>query len=172
MGVVCLPCLLSGTAMDAPASVVETLGDMGQVIVPASAIVAAIGHKDKHGALQLGTAYLTAMGVVLILKPAINHPRPDGGRQSFPSGHAASAFVGAAFLQRRYGWSYGGPAYAAATFVAYSRVHARRHLPSDVIAGGVIGVAANLIFTKRHEKAIVYPVFEPDGVGLAVEVRW
>ena len=76
------------------------------------------------------------MAVVYVLKPIVDRQRPDGGSQSFPSGHSASAFAGAAFLQRRYGWSYGAPAYAVATFVAYSRVESKRHWTSDVIAGG------------------------------------
>ena len=57
------------------------------------------------------------MAVVYVLKPLVDRTRPDGGHQWFPSGHTASAFAGAAFLQMRYGWALGAPAYAVASFV-------------------------------------------------------
>ena len=41
---------------------------------------------------------------------------------SFPSDTSALAFAPAQFLWQRYGWEYGLPAYAAATFVGWSRV--------------------------------------------------
>ena len=156
----------------APADTVETLGSIGAIALPASGLVAAVAHKDGRGALQLAEAYGTAMAVVYVLKPIIDRQRPDGGRQSFPSGHAASAFGGAAFLQRRYGWSYGAPAYAVATFVAWSRVEAKRHWTSDVIAGGAIGIASNLVFTHKRSRVAVQPTLGPRGAGLTVEARW
>jgi len=134
--------------------------------------VAAAGHRDGKGALQLAEAYGSAMAVVYILKPIVDRQRPDGGSQSFPSGHAASAFAGAAFLQRRYGWAYGVPAYAVATFVAWSRVEAKRHWTSDVIAGGAIGIAGNLVFTHRWSRVAVQPAVVPRGAGLALQVAW
>src|SRR5512143_674389 len=100
-------------------STTETLGDVGQVALPATGLAVSLLHKDKKGVVQLAEAFGTAMAVVYTLKPTVDRTRPNGGSQSFPSGHAASAFAGAAFLQIRYGWSYGVPAYAAATFVAY-----------------------------------------------------
>ena len=112
------------------------------------------------------------MALVYILKPIVDRTRPDGGSQSFPSGHSASAFAGAAFLQRRYGWSYGVPAYAIATFVAYSRVESKRHYTSDVIAGGAIGIASNLVFTHRFTKVTVQPVVVRRGAGLTFDLRW
>ena len=98
--------------------------------------------------------------------------RPDGGSQSFPSGHSASAFAGAAFLQMRYGWSYGVPAYALATFVAWSRVESKRHWTKDVVAGGAIGIASNLVFTRRFSKLAVQPALVPRGAGLTLSATW
>src|SRR5262249_16283922 len=69
------------------------------------------------------------------LKPTIDRTRPNGGHQSFPSGHAASAFAGAAFLQRRYGWRIGVPAGLLASFAAWSRVESREPYTSDALAG-------------------------------------
>jgi len=167
---VILATLAGATA--APADTVETLGSIGAIALPVSGLVAAAGHKDGKGALQLAEAYGAAMAVVYILKPAVDRQRPDGGSGSFPSGHSASAFAGAAFLQRRYGWSYGAPAYAVATFVAWSRVESKRHWTSDVIAGGGIGIAGNLIFTRRFSRVTVAPTVVARGAGLTLELRW
>jgi membrane-associated phospholipid phosphatase len=156
----------------APADTIEQVGNVGAVALPISGGVVAAIQRDGKGTLQLAEAYATTMAVVYILKPAINRRRPDGGSQSFPSGHSASAFAGAAFLQRRYGWSYGVPAYALATFVAYSRVEAKRHWTSDVIAGGVIGIASNLVFTRRYRKLTVQPVPQARGAAVTIQLRW
>jgi membrane-associated phospholipid phosphatase len=162
--------LLGATA--APADSIETLGSIGAIALPASGLLTAALHKDKHGALQFAEAYGATMAIVYVLKPIVDRQRPDGGGQSFPSGHSASAFAGAAFLQRRYGWSYGVPAYAIATFVAWSRVESKRHWTSDVIAGGAIGIASNLVFTHRLSKVTVQPTVVRRGAGLTFDLRW
>jgi len=163
--------ILAG-ARPAPADTVETLGSIGAIALPASGLLAAAVHKDGKGARQLAESYGTTMAVVYILKPLVDRERPDGGSQSFPSGHSASAFAGAAFLQRRYGWSYGAPAYAVAVFVAYSRVEAKRHWTSDVIAGGAIGIASNLVFTHKLSRVAVQPAVVPRGAGLTLSLQW
>jgi len=159
-------------AGEAPADTVETLGTIGSIALPAAGLVAAATHKDRKGALQLAEAYGSAMAVVYVLKPLVDRTRPDGGSQSFPSGHTASAFAGAAFLQRRYGWGYGAPAYVVATFVGWSRVESKRHWTSDVIAGGAIGIAGNLVFTRRWSKVVVQPVVVSRGAGLVLHATW
>ncbi len=53
-------------------------------------------------------------------------------------------------MRKRYGWEYGIPAYAAATFVAYCRVESRAHHPQDVIAGAALGIVSSYIFTKPY----------------------
>jgi membrane-associated phospholipid phosphatase len=154
----------------APADTIETLGSVGAIALPMSGLIVAGVHHDGKGALALVEAYGASMGLVYILKPVVNRERPDGGSQSFPSGHTASAFSGASFLNRRYGWSYGIPAYGVAAFVGYSRVEAKRHWTSDIIAGGVIGIAGNLLFTRRYTKVAVYPTVR--GAGLEIVVQW
>ena len=159
-------------ASGATATTIETSGSVAAVALPAGAAVAAALHKDGRGTLELVESYAATMAVVYVLKPTINRTRPDGGSQSFPSGHAASAFAGAAFLQRRYGWSLGAPAYALATFVAYSRVESKRHYTTDVVAGGAIGILSNLAFTRRYHKVAVAPVLQPHPAGVSFVLSW
>jgi undecaprenyl-diphosphatase len=71
-------------------------------------------------------------------------PLPYGMRRpitsSFPSGHAASAFMAATLLSRGAGAA--GPAYFAfAGLVAYSRLRVRMHHTADVLGGAVLGLA-------------------------------
>ena len=54
-------------------------------------------------------------------------------------------------MRKRYGWKYGIPAYALASFVAYSRVESREHYPHDVIAGAGIGILSSFIFTRPYK---------------------
>jgi membrane-associated phospholipid phosphatase len=85
----------------------------------------------------------------------VNAERPNGGGQSFPSGHASVSFSSAEFLRKRYGWGWGLPAYALASFVAYSRVEAGKHYTRDVVAGAALGGACSYLFTDAFVKTEV-----------------
>lgn len=70
---------------------------------------------------------------------------------SFPSGHAATAFMCASVLSHR---RRSKPAwFTLAALVAFSRVYVRLHHPSDVVAGAALGLAlapaARAIATPR-----------------------
>jgi membrane-associated phospholipid phosphatase len=163
---------LSLGAAEVRADAVETAGSVGAVLLPAGAAAGAVIAHDHKGLGQLAKAYATAMAVTYVLKPLVDRTRPNGGHYSFPSGHTASAFAGAAFLQMRYGWRIGAPAYLAATFVGYSRVEAKQHYTSDVIAGGAIGIASNLVFTRPREHVAVALDGGRGHVGASVSVTW
>src|SRR5689334_17669590 len=69
--------------------------------------------------------------------------------------NASISFASAEFLRKRYGWEYGIPAYALASFVAYSRVESNAHFPHDVIAGAAIGIGSSFLFTHPYKKWVV-----------------
>lgn len=78
-------------------------------------------------------------------KYSVKEMRPDNStRNSFPSGHTATAFVAATVLHKEYGltrspwYSVGG--YAVATATGVMRVLNNRHWISDVMAGAGIGI--------------------------------
>ncbi len=62
---------------------------------------------------------------------------PD--RFSFPSGHAAGAFMAATLFGYFYPGS-GMACYSVASLVGFSRVYNGIHYPSDVLAGSLLGV--------------------------------
>ena len=159
-------------AGNARADVVERAGDVGAILLPVGSAAGALIAKDHKGLAQLGEAYASAMAVVYVLKPLVDRTRPDGGHQSFPSGHTASAFAGAAFLQMRYGWALGAPAYAVASFVGYSRVESKSHYTSDVAAGAAIGIATNLLFTRHREHVAVVIDLGRGHAGSSIAVAW
>jgi membrane-associated phospholipid phosphatase len=93
-------------------------------------------------------AQLVSQVIVQGVKYTTRRLRPDGSsRNSFPSGHAASAFATASVIQRHFGWRAGIPAYAFGGYIAASRVAAHRHYLSDVLVGAAVGVAAGRTVT-------------------------
>ncbi|MGA2280270.1 MAG: phosphatase PAP2 family protein [Verrucomicrobiota bacterium] len=126
-------------------------GDVLQFVLPGTAAGLTLGYWDGKGALEFGESAALTLGVTYGLKYTVNEKRPNGGSQSFPSAHTSISFCSAEFMRKRYGWEYGIPAYAAASFVAYSRVEAGEHHPHDVVAGAVIGIVSSYIFTKPYK---------------------
>src|SRR5256885_13226454 len=126
----------------------ELAGDVLQYLLPATAAGLTLGYEDGEGALQFGESAVLTLGVTYGLKYSIDEKRPNGRRHSFPSGHSSICFSSAEFMRKRYGWEYGIPAYAAASFVAYSRVEAREHHPHGVIAGASLGIGSSYILNR------------------------
>jgi membrane-associated phospholipid phosphatase len=62
---------------------------------------------------------------------------------SFPSGHAATAFMAAGLLSK--GTRLAPAYYALAALVAYSRVHVRMHHAADVAGGAALGLALGAV---------------------------
>jgi membrane-associated phospholipid phosphatase len=127
-------------------------GDIARISLPAAALAMTVAKGDKDGAIQFGEALVSTAAVTYGLQYTVHSEGPDGEEHSFPSGHTSIAFAGASFIQQRYGWAYGGPAYFAAALVGASRIASDKHHVVDVLAGAGIGIGANLIFTKKYEK--------------------
>ncbi len=143
--------ILFASVLSAQKSGYETVGDLLQIALPLTAISTTVVLKDYDGSLAYVKALSSTLATTYALKYSVNETRPNGGEHSFPSGHTSAAFSGASFIQRRYGWAYGMPAYLAATYVAWSRVHAKAHYTHDVIVGAVIGVGFTYLFTDPYK---------------------
>jgi undecaprenyl-diphosphatase len=91
--------------------------------------------------------------LVMPLDVKVLGPSPDrDARESFPSGHTWNAFAVATVLAlawRRWGWT----AYLAAAAVAYARVVAGLHWPSDVLSAAVLSVPCTIGLVYLVERA-------------------
>ncbi len=152
----------------------ELAGNIVLVLLPTAAIGKIVYEKDLEGALQYTESMALSAVTTQILKYSIDAERPNGEDSlSFPSGHTSAAFSTASFMQMRYGWSYGTPAYLAATFVAWSRVYSDNHYPRDVLAGAAIGIVSSFIFTDAYRAGVtVTPVAGHGTYGLQISSRF
>ncbi len=149
---------------------VELAGDILVALLPTAALGKAAYEKDLEGAVQFTESIALSVATTQVLKYSIDAERPNGEDSlSFPSGHSSAAFTSAAFIQMRYGWNYGAPAYLAATFVAWSRVYSQNHYTRDVVAGAAVGVISSYIFTDAYTKGVqVAPIAEQGIYGLQI----
>ncbi|MDR1645886.1 MAG: phosphatase PAP2 family protein [Tannerellaceae bacterium] len=106
------------------------------------------GIKAKHNfrdrTFVMLSSYVFEVLSVRAIKYSFKVARPDGStNNSFPSGHTATAFVGAHILFREYHeaspWI-GLAGYTAATAVGLSRIVNNRHWLNDVAAGAGLGI--------------------------------
>ncbi|MCM5662629.1 phosphatase PAP2 family protein [Galbibacter mesophilus] len=150
-----------------------TIDDFSQYL-PAASVYALnfAGIKGKNNlkdrTMILATAYLIMGGSVLGLKSLTKIERPDGSSNtSFPSGHTATAFMGAEFLYQEYKhksiW-YGVAGYAVAAGTGFFRMYNDRHWLSDVIAGAGIGILSTKIayWLQPTLQSVFFPDREND----------
>jgi len=154
----------------------------------------AFGIKGKHNfrdrTVILATSYLFMAAMVNTLKYTTKIERPDGSsRNSFPSGHTATAFMGAEFLWQEYKevspW-YGLTGYAIAAGTGAFRMVNNRHWLTDVAAGAGIGMLSTkaaywihpwlsrkLFGTKNNNRksSVILPYYNGHQAGLAVTLR-
>jgi len=80
---------------------------------------------------------------VFPLKYLVNRQRPDGPcsrwNSSFPSGHATFSFT-QAFIAAHHYPDLRIPLFTYATVVGISRIYLKKHYPSDIIAGAILGI--------------------------------
>jgi membrane-associated phospholipid phosphatase len=167
----------AATLVAASARDTQAWDDAGSVVRD-GLVLAALGvpavQGDWNGALQAGGSMAAAELGATALKHVFPERRPDGSsNRSFPSGHASISFAAAATLQNRYGWKIGVPAQLAASFVAVSRVEARKHHWYDVVAGAAIGQASGFLITsKRSTRVSILPWGDAHGGGATIAARF
>ena len=131
----------------------KTYGDILVGVLPAMALGSTFIWQDgQNGTSQFSKTLASTIVATYVLKLVIKKERPNGENfNSFPSGHTSIAFTSAAFLQKRYGWKVGVPAYALASYVGYSRIKANKHDVWDVLAGAAVGTGLAYLFTKPYK---------------------
>ena len=132
--------------------------------------------KKNRALLGICLAYIKAQLVfafvlVRILKIVLGRARPGYGDEftffsfafrynSFPSGHAADAFVSGAFLYYLLkSCKYSGLRFLPLIYafvIAISRVFIGSHYPSDVAAGMTIGILGAWFFISRLDEQAVH----------------
>ncbi|MBK9734921.1 MAG: phosphatase PAP2 family protein [Saprospiraceae bacterium] len=145
----------------------------------------------RNSIVIFSTAYLI-MGVsVNGLKHLTSVERPDKRSfTSFPSGHTATAFMGAELLRKEYGsispWV-GLSGYIVASATGFLRMYNERHWLTDVVAGAGIGILSAKIaywvynpiqnFLFPHKKTVVsyssiIPFYQQGTAGLNIYCYW
>lgn len=131
----------------------ETTGDVLLVLLPTAALSSTLIAGDKKGTWQFTKGFLLNQAVTFGFKGLIKRERPNmKNNNSFPSGHTSTTFQSATFIQKRYGWKYGIPAYVLAGITGFSRTNSNQHYFSDVLAGAIIGVGSSYLFTTPYQK--------------------
>ena len=77
---------------------IEKAGDILQMTIPLTAYGMTVAFDDHLGRRRLYASLLSTLGSTYALKYAVPTERPNGGGQSFVSGHTSAAFAGAAFI--------------------------------------------------------------------------
>lgn len=135
-----------------------------------------LGHDRAIGMFK-ATAYSSA--VVTVLKYSVREPRPHNGsiKNSWPSGHSATAFAFSGYVAAEHGWGWGSLATGLAAFCGYSRIIDHRHRLHDVTAGAAIGMAygfgISVLGNNKNKKssgleAYVAPIYESGAKGLSL----
>lgn len=98
-------------------------------------------------AVSNAMSFVMMAGIVNTMKHTTKELRPDGTkRNSFPSGHTATAFVAATILHKEYGLTrspwYSIAGYSVATATGICRILNNRHWVNDVLVGAGIGILA------------------------------
>lgn len=110
-----------------------------------SLMLGCAGVKAKHSfrdrAFIVAASYAALAVLTVIPKSCIDEKRPEfAGHNSFPSGHTATAFMGAELVRIEYGGWYGAGAYTVAAGVGFMRMYNGRHWLHDVAAGAGVGI--------------------------------
>ncbi len=147
----------------------------GRFIIPAIAagvlLPRLVGANDlSNSSIDIGLGYLAASGLGGLLRVAIGRHRPDETDESMrfspfrlahewhslPSGHMVgvmSLATGISMEARSAPVTWA--AYSLATVVGLQRIYKKKHWPSDVLAGSILGIAVGeaTIHWRMRERA-------------------
>jgi hypothetical protein len=165
-----------------------TIDDFSQYLPIASLYgLSAIGIKGRNSfkdkTILLATSYFLMGFTVNAFKKTARVERPDGsGFNSFPSGHTATAFMGAELMYQEYKESsvwYGVSGYVVAAGTGAFRMYNNRHWLSDVLAGAGMGIlsakAAYWLYPitskwfsneqSKNSKTALIPLYDGNNIG-------
>lgn len=153
-------------------------------------------HTSSFGerALSLSLGYLFMGAGVLCVKDNLRLLRPDSSAyNSFPSGHTATAFLGAELFRYYYRhlspW-YGVAAYTFAVATGFGRIFNNRHWFADVVCGAGVGILAARLaimfspyvkgffakqmsfFKKDKTSVFISPMVEGNAAGISFSMRF
>ena len=148
--------------------------DLLMVALPASAYLLTLNKQDKEGAWALTKSLGLVAVSTLALNSLIDKDSPNSESSgAFPSGHSAIAFGSAAFIQKRYGWRPGIPAYIVASYVGWLRVETDDHDVADFVGGAAVGIISSYFLTKAFDDNVRASVWtDGKSTGLQVQMRW
>ena len=146
-------------------------------------------HNLRDRTMILAISY-SLMGITVNgLKRIAREERPDGSNNgSFPSGHTATAFMGAEFLWNEYKnvspWI-GVAGYAVAAGTGFFRMYNNKHWLTDVLGGAGIGMLStkvayyvyprikNKLFKSKSLKNVsLIPYYSPKNSGLYCQISF
>ena len=190
--------------LDAVMPIVTLFGE-GGIFWIAWAVLMLVFPKTRKTGIAMAIALI--MGVLICnvtLKPLIGRPRPydyqlehfgvtiklliDAQHDySFPSGHTATAFMGAEFLRKEY-WDVspwiGVAGYAVAAGTGFFRMYNNRHWLTDVLTGAGIGILSTqaaywlyptitkTFFRKRYKNIFISPYFSKEEKGVSCHIAF
>lgn len=146
-------------------------------------------HNLRERLFVSGVSYAIMATTVYTIKSTGNVWRPDNSaNNSFPSGHAATAFAGAELLWQEYKdqsiW-YGIAGYTVAAGTGFFRMYNNKHWFSDVVMGAGIGMLSTKIgywllpLVDKHLQhnpsssvTVVAPFYNGKQAGLSASVQF
>ena len=167
-----------------------SIDDFSQYLPMASLYgLSALGVKGRNSTkdktIILATSYILMGLTVNVFKQTASVERPDGSSlNSFPSGHTATAFMGAELMYQEYKdtsiW-YGISGYAVAAGTGIFRMYNNRHWLSDVVAGAGVGIlsakagywlypyVSKLFYSKKNNhKTVFIPYYDGKNTGFGL----
>lgn len=107
--------------------------------------------------IKAAVGELIVKATVQPLKTIYKRRRPDGDKESFPSSHTATSFLGSELLRQKCSEEHFAVAcsgFAVSVGAAALRLYHNRHWFSDVVCGAAIGVLSARLSRKLVDKVL------------------